>query len=174
VSDELTSTAGIVALAAGALALVALVLAVVLALRLRRFQETQKIILGEHGEQDIVDHAQSLQRGFDDVRKTVQEAFQEIQRRLTDGERRLDHSISHSAVVRYDAYDEMSGRQSSSIALVDDTGTGLVMSSILHREQARLYVKGVQNGQSDFELSPEEEEAIQTARLTRPAPQERQ
>jgi hypothetical protein len=71
-------------------------------------------------------------------------------------------------VVRYDAYNEMSGRQSSSIALLDDTGTGVVMSSILHRDQARLYVKNVQNGQSDFELSPEEQEAIQTAQPARP------
>jgi hypothetical protein len=171
VSDELTSTVGVVALIAAALAVAALVLAAFLALRLRRLHEGQKFVLGASGEQDIVGHAQMLQRGFDDVNVTVQKTFQDLERRLTDGERRLEHSISHAAVVRYDAYDEMSGRQSSSIALLDDTGTGLVMSSILHREQARLYVKGVQNGQSEFDLSPEEEEAIQTARRVRPAQQ---
>jgi hypothetical protein len=66
-------------------------------------------------------------------------------------------------VVRYDAYGEMSGRQSSSMALLDDNGTGVVLSSILHREQARMYVKGVREGRSEIELSPEEDEAVRTA-----------
>ena len=57
----------------------------------------------------------------------------------------------------------MSGRQSSSMALLDETGTGVVLSSILHREQARMYVKGVRDGAAEFELSPEEDEAIRTA-----------
>ena len=66
-------------------------------------------------------------------------------------------------MVRYDAYGEMSGRQSSSMALLDDNGTGVVLSSILHRDQARMYVKGVRDGRSEIELSPEEDEAIRTA-----------
>ena len=66
-------------------------------------------------------------------------------------------------MVRYDAYNEMSGRQSSSMALLDDTGTGVVLSSILHRDQARLYVKGVRDGRAGVELSPEEDEAVRTA-----------
>src|SRR5690606_5995520 len=86
-----------------------------------------------------------------------------LDRRLGNAEQRLEGSISHSAVIRYDAYNEMSGRQSSSLALLDDTGTGVVMSSILHREQARTYVKDVRDGRSELELSPEETEAIQSA-----------
>ena len=66
-------------------------------------------------------------------------------------------------MIRYDAYGEMSGRQSSSMALLDDNGTGVVLSSILHRDQARMYVKGVRDGRSELELSPEEDEAIRTA-----------
>jgi uncharacterized protein DUF4446 len=168
VSDDLTSTVGIVALVAGALAIGALVLAAILAIRLRRLQEGQKFVLGESDEQDIVAHAKWIHQGFDRLHDHVQSAFEGIERRIADAEHRLEHSISRSAVVRYDAYNEMSGRQSSSIALLDDTGTGVVMSSILHRDQARLYVKNVQNGQSDFELSPEEQEAIQTARPVPP------
>jgi uncharacterized protein DUF4446 len=168
VSDDLTSTVGIVALAAAAVAVAALVLAAVLTIRMRRLQEAQKFVLGETDEQDIVAHAQSLHQGFDRLHGQVQNTFDGLERRIADAEHRLEHSISRSAVVRYDAYNEMSGRQSSSIALLDDTGTGVVMSSILHRDQARLYVKNVQAGQSDFELSPEEQEAIQTAQPARP------
>jgi hypothetical protein len=49
------------------------------------------------------------------------------------------------------------------MALLDDTGTGVVLSSILHRDQARMYVKGVRAGRAEIELSPEEDEAIRTA-----------
>jgi len=61
----------------------------------------------------------------------------------------------------------MSGRQSSSMALLDEKGSGVVLSSILHRDQARLYVKGVRDGSPEVELSPEEDEAVRTA-LDRP------
>ena len=57
-------------------------------------------------------------------------------------------------MVRYDAYGEMSGRQSSSMALLDARRSGVVMSSILHRDQARVYVKQIDEGESELELSP--------------------
>jgi Protein of unknown function (DUF4446) len=163
VSDDLTSTAGIVALVAGGLAVIALAYLVFLTAKMRELQRNQRFILGDSGERDIVAHAQALQSTFGELHARVDGTFQQLGSRIGDAERRLTHSISHSAVVRYDAYNEMSGRQSSSIALLDDSGTGVVMSSILHREQARLYVKGVKGGKSEFELSPEEREAIQTA-----------
>jgi len=163
VSDDLTSTAGIVALAAGGLAIVAIVLVAYLASRLRKVQRNQKVVLGEKGEQDVVSHALLMQSAFDDLQSRVEGAFDQLTKRIGAAEDRLDRAISNAAVVRYDAYNEMSGRQSSSIALLDDTGTGVVMSSILHREQARLYVKGVRDGKPELELSPEENEAIESA-----------
>ena len=98
-----------------------------------------------------------------ELRRIVQSTAERLEERLTASDRRLGRTISRTAVVRYDAYGEMTGRQSSSMALLDDSGTGVVLSSILHREQARMYVKGVREGQSEFELSPEENEAIDTA-----------
>jgi uncharacterized protein DUF4446 len=170
VSDELTSTAGVVALAAGALALIALVLAAVLATRIRRLQSAQRSVLGNSEERDLVNHAVSMQHGFERLHKDVQRKLEQFDVRLRRHGWRLERSISQSAVVRYDAYGEISGRQSTSIALLDETGTGVVMSSILHREQARLYAKAVRDGESDVELSPEENEAIQAAQAGRQAP----
>jgi Protein of unknown function (DUF4446) len=172
VSDDLTSTAGIIALVAGGLALIALAFVAILAARMRELRRNQRFILGDSGERDIVAQALALQRTFDELHGRVDSTFQQLAGRIGNAEKRLDRSISHSAVIRYDAYNEMSGRQSSSIALLDDAGTGVVMSSILHREQARLYVKGVRDGKSEFELSPEETEAIQAA-LASPSEGER-
>ena len=82
---------------------------------------------------------------------------------MGQAEQRIDGCLAYTALVRYDAYGEMSGHQSSSVALLDSRRTGVVVSSILHREQARVYVKQVRNGHSELELSPEEQEAIETA-----------
>ena len=162
-SDDLTSTVGIIALAAGAIALLALVLVLVLMRRLKRLRSAQRAVLGSTGDRDLVSHAHALTTGFDELRRMVESTFSQLAERLDGNDRRLGRTISKTAVIRYDAYGEMTGRQSSSMALLDDSGTGVVLSSILHREQARMYVKGIREGQSEFELSPEENEAIQTA-----------
>jgi hypothetical protein len=163
VSDDLTSTVGVIALAAGAVAIIAVLLAIFLAFRIKSLRAAQRSVLGERGDRDLVTHAQSLQSSFDELRQMVESTFARIDVRLSSSETRLGHTISHTAVIRYDAYGEMTGRQSSSMALLDDSGTGVVLSSILHREQARMYVKSVRDGRSEFELSPEENEAIDTA-----------
>jgi hypothetical protein len=164
VPDELTSTVGVVALVAGGLALAALITAAILARRLRRIEQAQKVVLGENDQRDLVTHAQALQQNFNELWAAVNGQFETVGQRLAQAEYRLTRSISQSAVIRYDAYGEMSGRQSSSIALLDEAGNGVVMTSILHRDQARLYVKGIRDGQAEFELSPEEIEAIEVAR----------
>jgi Protein of unknown function (DUF4446) len=160
--DELTSTAGIVALAAAGVAVLALLFGIVLAVKLRRMRAAQQAVLGD-GQRDLVDHATRLERGFVDLREWVEDAMHRLDERLGTAEERIDGCIAYSALIRYDAYGEMSGRQSSSIALLDSRRSGVVLSSILHREQARLYAKPIRNGESDFDLSPEELEAIETA-----------
>ena len=50
-----------------------------------------------------------------------------------------------------------------SIALLDDERSGIVLSCIHHRDQARVYGKQVREGRSELELSPEEAEAVRLA-----------
>lgn len=159
---NITSTAGIVAIAAGAVAVVALLLCITLLVRLRRLRADQRVILGD-GSQDLVAHAAALRQQFEVLYEYVQDMATGLTTRMEGAEARLDQTIAYSALVRYDAYGEMSGRQSTSIALLDSRRTGLVMSSIHHRDQARLYAKQVHEGQPEFELSPEENEAIRLA-----------
>ncbi len=168
VSGDLTSTSGAIALAAVAVAISALVLAIVLAFKLRSLRSAQKAVMGGGAQRDLVGHAAAIQEGFVVLRDLVDSTFANVERRFADHAARLERGISHSAVVRYDAYNEMSGRQSSSMALLDDRGSGLVLSSILHREQARMYVKNVEHGESPYDLSPEEKQAIALA-LASPA-----
>ncbi len=161
--DALTSTEGIAALAAGAVALVALAMAIVLALKVRRLRSAQRAVLGDGDKRDLVEHAARLERGFAELRDWVEDAAAGIEARMAAAETRIDGCVAYRSLVRYDAYGEMSGRQSSSVALLDAHGSGVVLSSILHRDSARVYVKQVVAGESELELSPEEQEAIETA-----------
>ncbi len=159
---DLTSTVGIVAIAAGVVAVLALLLSLFLAIRLRRVRADQKTVLGD-SRADLVSHAATLQDQFEALNEYVQDVAMRLDQRMKTAEQRLDGAIAYRSLVRYDAYGEMSGRQSTSIALLDATRSGIVLSSIHHRDQARLYAKQVKDGHGELELSPEENDAIRLA-----------
>jgi len=73
-------------------------------------------------------------------------------------------ALRHLAVVRYDAFGDMGGHLSWSLALLDDAGNGVVLTSIHGRSDARTYAKSIAGWSSEQQLSPEEEEAVTHAR----------
>ena len=160
--DDLTTTQGIVALAAAAVGVIALLFAIVLAFKLRRMRTAQRAVLGD-GQRDLVVHAEQLQTAFTQLRDWVEESIEHFERRMGEVEQRIDGCVAYRSLVRYDAYNELSGHQSSSIALLDARKSGVVLSSIVHRDQARLYVKQLHEGQAEHDLSPEEQEAVDLA-----------
>jgi hypothetical protein len=165
--DDLTTTQGIVALAGAGLGAVALLWAIVLAVKLRRLRTAQRTVLGD-GQADLVAHAAQIQEAFVQLRDWVEETAVGLERRVGAAEGRIDGCVAYTSLVRYDAWGEMSGQQSSTMALLDSGRTGVVVSSILHRDQARVYVKQVRAGESQLELSPEEHEAIEAAMARTP------
>ena len=160
--DGLTDAAGIAALVAGGLALIALVVLGALWRRVSALRRDQRTVLGDD-ERDLVRHAAEIERQFAALHEWVIDVVTRVESRLETDEQRLDGVLAHRSVVHYDAYNELSGRQSTSIALLDAHRSGVVLSSIHHREQARLYVKQVQEGVSVVPLSPEEQEAVRAA-----------
>lgn len=73
-------------------------------------------------------------------------------------------ALRHLAVVRYDAFGDMGGHLSWSLALLDDGGHGVVLTSIHGRSEARTYAKNITSWTCEQQLSPEEDEAIAHAR----------
>ena len=161
--SDLSGTVGIVALAAAAGALLALILVLVLMLRLRRMRIAQRLVLGENGQTDLVTHASELQRAFEALHGRVEELAERLETRMATAEDRLDGAIAYRSLVRYDAYGEISGHQSTTIALLDADHNGVVLSSIAHRDTARLYCKQIHGGRGEQQLSPEEAEAVRLA-----------
>ena len=72
-------------------------------------------------------------------------------------------ALSRVALVRYDAFSEMSGRLSFSLALLDEHGDGVTISAISGRTDTRVYAKGIADGRGEHELSPEEQQAVASA-----------
>jgi hypothetical protein len=161
--NDLSDPAGVAALAAGAVALLALLLAAVLAVRVRRLRAAQRVVLGDQGESDLVAHSASLQEAFAALRERVEEVAANVDERLGVAEARLDGAIAYRSLVRYDAYGELTGNQSTTIALLDAERNGVVLSSIVRRDTARIYCKQVVDGRGELELSPEEAEAVRRA-----------
>jgi hypothetical protein len=166
--DNLNSTAGIVAVAAGAVAVASVAWSIGLTVAMRKLKAAQRAVLGDSAR-DLVAHAAHLQSSYESLAQYVEDFGTRLDRRMDHAETRLDGVVAHRALVRYDAYGEMSGRQSTSIALLDATHSGIVLSSIHHRDTARLYAKQVSNGQAELELSPEESEAVRLALQGAPA-----
>lgn len=162
VPASLTDTQGIVALAAAGAAALALILCLALYIALRHTRRDQRVLLNGE-DRDLADHAATLQRGFEALEHEVQGTASELDARMGRAEQALRGAISHSALIRYDAYNELSGRQSMSIALLDDDLSGVVISCIHHRDTSRLYGKQVHAGRGELELSPEEAEAVRLA-----------
>lgn len=152
------AVAGWIAIGAVALAVVAAGLAVGFYLRLRGVRTAQQTLISG-GSVDLVDFAVSLQGRLDGVNRSVDD----LESRLAHVDRRVDGTVSRVAVVRYDAYANTGGHQSASVALLDTSRTGVVLSAIQGRDYARIYVKEVEGGRAAVSLSPEEQQAVDRA-----------
>ena len=159
---DFSEAPAIVALAAAAVALAAFAWAAMLHVRVRRLRADQRVVLGD-SEQDLVAHAATLTEAFDALQERVEEVATGMEERMAGAEDRLDGAIAYRALVRYDAYGELSGHQSTSIALLDAEHSGVVLTSIAHRDSARMYCKQLVAGEAEIELSPEEAEAVRLA-----------
>jgi hypothetical protein len=155
------SVAGWIAVGAAAAALLAILVTVLHLLALRRIRRAQLTLLGG-GKADLVDFAVSLQSRIDDLHRAVDELTASLGR----VDRRVDETVSKTAIVRYDAYEHSGGHQSASIALLDSARTGVVLSAIQGRDYARIYVKEIDRGHATVALSPEELEAVERAMAT--------
>jgi Protein of unknown function (DUF4446) len=152
------STALAVAVAACAVAGLALVAVLLLWRRVGRMRSAQSVILGSDSG-DLLAFAVALQARIDDLHRAVDE----VAAGLSSVDRRVDGSLTNTAVVRYDAYEGTGGQQSASVALLDATRTGTVLTAIQGRDYARIYVKDLDRGRSSVALSPEEQEAVDRA-----------
>jgi hypothetical protein len=153
------SAAAWIAIGAVAVAAAAVVIAWRAYSSLAAVRRGQQVLLGGGAKGDVVEFAVSLQGRIDDLHRAVDE----IAAALTRVDRRVDGSLSRTGLVRYDAYEDTGGHQSASMALLDSSRTGIVLTAIQGRDYARVYVKQVDRGRTPIALSPEELQAVERA-----------
>ena len=95
--------------------------------------------------------------------KRLEEVVRTLNRVDKKQDGQIRGSIRNVALLRYDAFEDVGGRLSFSFALLDDEGTGVVLTSINGRQETRVYAKPVTEARSSYNLSVEEEEAIRQA-----------
>jgi len=133
----------IVAIAAAAAAGVGLGLVYV---RLQRYQRNQHVIMGSRGTVDIVDHVTSLDEKLNNIRTVVED----LTLAARDHEVRIDNCLSRVGIVRFDAYQDLGGRQSTAVAFLNALEDGVIITTVVSRDFARMYVKLVRDGKSDI------------------------
>lgn len=152
------TVAGWIAIGAVAVGAVAVVLAIVSARSLRKVRRAQSVVLGE-GRDDLVNFAVTLQTRMDDLHRVVDE----VAGGLVRVDKRIDGALAHTALVRYDAYEDVGGQQSASLAVLDASRSGIVLTAIQGRDYARIYMKELERGRAPVSLSPEEQQAVDRA-----------
>jgi uncharacterized protein YlxW (UPF0749 family) len=151
-------TALLVAIAACVAAGVLLLAVVYLAAQLRRIRRGQRLLLGAD-QRDLVEYAVGLLARVEHVETRTDDVDAGV--RAIGA--RLDGTFHRLSLLRYDALEGSGGRQSVSLALLDASSNGVVITAIQDRDYARIYVKQLVGGESDVELSPEERQAVDSA-----------
>ena len=154
--DFSTRTLSLIALVAIGLSLLALVFAIAGSGGRRRTKEPSGPIPMDDALRGVLEgQAEKIER-LEQAVRTLNETDKQ-QQVLIEG------SVRHVALLRYDAFEDVGGRLSFSCAMLDDHGTGVVLTSINGRQETRVYAKPITDGRSSYNLSSEEDEAIRQA-----------
>lgn len=97
------------------------------------------------------------------LEQTRTEVLTTVEKALAERDVAVSGVLRNVALVRYDAFSDMSGHLSFSLALLDEHGDGVAVSAIAGRTDTRVYAKGVSAGKGEHELSPEEQQAVEAA-----------
>lgn len=163
------NVAMVAAVAAGAAAVVALAACTALWIGLRRLRGAQQVLLPDGTSAGLVDRQATLQRAMARLEQGLADLQSLVERQGEVTERSLATALRFQGLVRYDAYRDMGGGQSWSLALIDGNGTGAVVTCLHARDHARVYMKELREGTPGQRLSPEEERAVALA-IGRPPP----
>ncbi len=139
-----------------------------LVLRLRGINKRWSELMKGSSGQNI----ESLLQHHMDVTGAINGRLESADKRLDAIETKLESAKRFVGVVRFDAFEDVGGAQSFSLAVYDDKGDGAILTSMVGRTDCRVYAKEIRKGRADRELSAEEQAAIEAALKPREAPTE--
>ncbi|MDT4950131.1 MAG: hypothetical protein QOJ37_2726 [Pseudonocardiales bacterium] len=161
------SMSNYVAVFALALAYVALVAAYVALRTLAKLRRATALLArgtrGPQGQESLIEVTHRHAERTEVVAEQLEALRAHVDATSADRAGEAPGALRNVALVRYDAFSEMSGRMSFSLALLDEKGDGLTLSAIASSSDTRVYAKGVAAGKGEHDLSPEEQQAVASA-----------
>lgn len=139
----------------GAITLIVITIwAIVTERRLKRF------FLGKKAK-DLEDTIVSLEKHIDSLKKSKED----IQRDITGINAKLKKSVRGLETIRFNPFPDQGSNQSFAIGMLNEEGDGVVFSSLYSRDRMSIFAKPVKNHKSEYELSTEEKQALEKAKV---------
>lgn len=157
--DALGIDIGIVVLLLIILVIIMTAMTVSMSIQLNRLKRKYKVFM--KGKD-----AQSLERVFAakfkeiDKLTKVNEGYQFDIELIKKG---YDKTLNKYGIVKYDAFDDVGGKLSFALAMLDQNNTGFILDAIHSRDNCFLYLKEIVKGESYIMLSAEEIKALKQA-----------
>ena len=157
--NQFGSQGGALVIGASALVLALLVAVVLLALKVRTVANRWSGLMDGASSGNL----EQILQGQLDRSEQIGRRIDETDSRLIDLETKMGTAKRYVGLVRYDAFEDVGGSQSFTLAVYDEQGNGAVLTSQMGRAECRVYAKEIKGGRSDRELSAEEQRAIEVA-----------
>lgn len=158
-SDPDTQVFLIITIASLLISLVAVIMTFLLSTRMKKFQKAyvslQTLVSGTKLE-DL------LKANLKEVRELNQQVSNHSSR-LEQAESKLRNGIDRAELIRFNSFDNMGAELSFALAMLNQEGTGVVLTGIHSIEECRVYAKPIEKGQALVKLAPEEKQAIERA-----------
>lgn len=149
----------IIAIIASVLSLIAIIITLTLISRMKKFQKAytslQTFLSGIKLE-DI------LKANLQEVRELSQQ-LSGHESRIDKVEKKLRNSVDRAELIKFNSFDNMTADLSFALAMLNQEGTGVILTGIHSIEESRVYAKAIEKGQASVKLSPEEKLAVEKA-----------
>lgn len=109
---------------------------------------------------------QSLERVFTQKLKEVDRlsmANDDNYVQIQSLQKKIGKTLTKYGIVKYDAFDDVGGKLSFALAMLDSKNTGFILNAIHSRDNCFFYIKEIVNGESYILLSSEEMDALRYA-----------
>ncbi len=134
--------------------------AIVLAVQIRSEIRLKRILSGKNAK-DLEDTILSLTQSVIDIKKREDDIVQMLQ----NTDERIKSSIRGVELLRFNPFEDAGSNQSFAIALLNENGDGIVLSSLYSRDRMSVFAKPVKSHKSPFELTIEEKEVVKKAKV---------
>lgn len=126
----------------------------------RTEKRLKKFFMGKKTK-DLEDVVLELKDKIDSLTK----AEEKLEKEITVIQAKLRKSIRGLQTVRFNPFPDQGGNQSFAIGMLNEDGDGVVVSSLYSRERMSVFAKPVKSGKSEYELTGEEQEVLNRAKI---------